>query len=114
MNDFASSLWNLGNYSGEAVGPLIGGVITTKYSFVMSCYAVSLINFVFALIYSIYIRAFIKNDIFNDNDSTKKVTSLITCKSARELKVIFKEELIKSTSSNQKDSFNSYDYSRLK
>ena len=113
VNDIASSIWNLGNYLGEAFGPLIGGIVTARYSFPMSCNVVSIINFFFGLIYSIYARKMIKDEIFNENKISKKqLTFSGDLKSAKELNFILEDELIKYTVNNGK-SENAFNLSLL-
>jgi len=63
VNDIASSIWNLANYIGEALGPFLGGVITSNYSFSASCEAISLINFLFGVAYGLFNQEFIKKDL---------------------------------------------------
>jgi hypothetical protein len=65
VNDIASSVWNLANYIGEAVGPFLGGVITSNYSFSASCVAISFINICFGFAYGLYNQEHIKKDLLH-------------------------------------------------
>lgn len=51
INETATSIHNFGIYIGEAFGPFIGGYLTTKYDFTGSCYFISLLNFLFTVLY---------------------------------------------------------------
>lgn len=86
-NDIASSIWNLAVYSGESLGPLIGGYVTSISSFGSSCTFISLINCVFATSYFYLNRSYISEDLTNgysfeqmigDNEIDKEDKRLIS------------------------------------
>jgi hypothetical protein len=117
VNDISSSIWNFGNYLGESFGPLIGGIVTNRYSFPISCNVVSIINLIYGIIYTIFARKLIKDEINNDNHShsTKRKISLTFYNSpdvsksvlSKDLKYILKDETKKL------DSDYNYEYKKL-
>ena len=65
--DLASAIFNLGQYFGETIGPLIGGYLVEKNGFIIGCQYNSGYNCTFGLIYGffiIYDRIFLKKKIF--------------------------------------------------
>ena len=65
--DLASAIFNLGQYLGETIGPLIGGYLVEKNGFIIGCQYNSGYNCTFGLIYGffiIYDRIFLKKKIF--------------------------------------------------
>ena len=72
-NDIASAVNTLTIYTGEFVGPIIGGFLTTKYDFKYCCYLVFLIGAAFTVLFIGYFSKNIKTEIENfinskDND----------------------------------------------
>ena len=65
--DLGSAIFNLGQYLGETIGPLIGGYLVEKNGFIIGCQYNSGYNCTFGLIYGffiIYDRIFLKKKIF--------------------------------------------------
>jgi MFS family permease len=101
VNDISSSIWNFGNYFGEALGPLIGGIITTRYSFPMSCNFVSFINLLFGIIYVVYAKKMMRAETLKNYDSLNQGVFMSfnnDLKTPIKLKVLLKEDLIKNKS----------------
>jgi MFS family permease len=73
VNDMASSIWNLANYIGEALGPFIGGAITSSYSFNDSCIAISFINLAFGGAYYIFNKVYIQKNIMEYIQNSKAI-----------------------------------------
>ena len=80
--DLGSAIFNLGQYLGETIGPLIGGYLVEKNGFILGCQYNSGYNFLFFLIYGffiIYDKIFLKKKIFgkitinNNNNLTDKI-----------------------------------------
>ncbi len=67
-NDIASTVWNLAVYSGESIGPMLGGYLTNSYDFTTSCVWVSAINLIYAFIFFICTRKEIFQDIFGEKN----------------------------------------------
>lgn len=63
INEYASSIWNLANYLGEAIGPFLGGFLTSKYNFTTSCTSISFINIVFAVTFYYLNKESINKDL---------------------------------------------------
>jgi MFS family permease len=119
VSDISSSIWNFGNYLGEALGPLIGGIITHRYSFSMSCNFVSSINLLFGIIYFAYSRKIIKAEILKNYDSLNQGEFMSfnnnDLKKPIKLQVLLKEDLIKTKSRKESDFIvenneNTFDY----
>lgn len=112
VNDISSSIWNFGNYLGESFGPLIGGIITNRYSFPASCYFVSIINLIYALIYMTFARKLIKDEITNDDHShsSKRNISLTFYNSPDQNK---SDKYILKDETKETEVDNNYDYKRI-
>lgn len=65
-NDIASTVWNLAVYSGESIGPILGGYLTNASEFSTSCMWVSSLNLIFAIFYFFSTRKEIFQDIFGE------------------------------------------------
>jgi hypothetical protein len=65
-NDVASTVWNLAVYSGESIGPTLGGYLTNASEFTNSCIWVSSLNLIFAIFYFLNTKKEIFEDIFGD------------------------------------------------
>lgn len=63
VNEIATSIYNLGNYIGETLGPFLGGFITANYSFSSSCGFISFLNFIFSCAYFLFNSNQIQIDI---------------------------------------------------
>lgn len=66
-NDVASMAWNMAVYSGESIGPILGGYITKNYNFSTSCVSVSLLNLSFLLAFIILRKSRILSEICPKN-----------------------------------------------
>jgi hypothetical protein len=66
-NDIASTVWNLAVYSGESIGPTLGGYLTNTSDFGRSCIWVSAINLIYTLIYFFGSKKEIFKNIFVEN-----------------------------------------------
>lgn len=83
VNEIATSIYNLANYVGEALGPFIGGLLTTNFSFHFSCVSMSILNLLFFSSYSLFYLKYIKDDLskfLNNSTVTEeenKIDSLI-------------------------------------
>lgn len=66
-------------YVGEAVGPFIGGYLTSSYDFKSSCVTISVLNVIFSVAYSSYNFQSMKSDIQNflSKEPHKKVDPLV-------------------------------------
>lgn len=65
-NDIASTVWNLAVYSGESIGPTLGGYLTNKSEFTNCCIWMSSLNLVYAVFYFFSTRKEIFEDIFGE------------------------------------------------
>ena len=73
------ALFNLALNIGEAIGPIAGGAITYYYSFDVSCYSMSLLNFLYVVIFLFL------------NLSKIKINDIIENKKDKELDYEYKE-----------------------
>ena len=62
-NDISSALYNLTVSIGDFSGPIIGGLLTTKFDFNYCCFIIFLIGIFYLFIFIVYFFNNIKNDI---------------------------------------------------
>lgn len=67
-SDFASISWNLATYTGESLGPIMGGFISTKSNFTVSCLSTSMLNLSYLSVYLIFARKRIYDFLFKDEE----------------------------------------------
>lgn len=53
-NDVSSALYNLSINTGEAIGPIVGGSLTSLYSFETACYSTGFLCLTYATLYAFY------------------------------------------------------------
>jgi predicted MFS family arabinose efflux permease len=79
-NDIASAMYNFAVNIGDFCGPVIGGFLSEKYGFNISCGLVSLVSFIFGVVFVfMYKNVMIKDlnysgkntPLINDNDVSK-------------------------------------------
>lgn len=90
----------------------------------MSCNVIAIINFLFGLIYSIYARKMIHKEIFSDENKSSSKNSVLSninenddLKSAKELKILIKDELVRNKFNSKEETENDktdYYYDRMK
>ena len=75
-NNMASAIYKLGLNFGEVIGPIIGGYITNKRNFSTSCVYVSMINFMYCVIFGAYnYKRIVEYVTTIDKDTTGDMTT---------------------------------------
>jgi len=64
-NDISSAINNLTIDIGEFVGPIVGGMFTSRYDFKYCCFIIFIIGIIYTSIFIIYFFMNIKNDLIN-------------------------------------------------
>ena len=90
-NDISSAINNLTIDVGEFLGPIVGGFLTSRYSFKFCCYIIFLISIAYSTIFFLYFFTYIKEDIINYINGKYLVKEI---KSSEEFKDISGNELL--------------------
>ena len=90
-NDISSAINNLTIDVGEFLGPIVGGFLTSRYSFKFCCYIIFLISIGYSTIFFLYFFTYIKEDIINYINGKYLVKEI---KSSEEFKDISGNEML--------------------
>ena len=84
LNDIASTLNNIAIDVGGFCGPIIGGFISTKYSFNICCFIMVVVAFIYLIIFIIFFWKNIKSDDFEGDDKDKDEIKFLINKGEQE------------------------------